>query len=147
MSATIEAGLKPLCHVEAELAERIALPGTPVGTRAILEVLSLRMEGERLRASLVGRSAADWAIVVPDTAVTNLDVRLTVRTDDGALIFVQYNGRAQLGAGGAPGSIYIAPRFDTGDPRYAWLAAIQGVGKGVFDPATRRLRYALYELV
>jgi hypothetical protein len=30
----------------------------------------------------------------------------------------------------APATIYVTPRFETGDERYAWLNRIQAVGKG-----------------
>lgn len=146
MSDFPSARLEPICHADAQLAERLALPDTPVGTRVIIEVVSLRLEGPRLRASLTGRAAADWAIVAPGGGMSSLDVRCTVRTDDGALIFIQYNGRMRF-ADDDPSTAYVAPRFETGDSRYAWLNPIQGVGKGLFDPATRRLRYAFYELI
>lgn len=60
----------------------------------------------------------------PDGTGT-VDVRVLVETADGALVFVQYQGRVDLSAGmGAP--IYIAPRFETSDPRYAWLPGLSG---------------------
>jgi len=40
--------------------------------------------------------------------------------------------------------IYTAPRFDTGDERYARLNKIQAVAKGRLDGTT--LRYEVYEL-
>lgn len=107
----------------------------------------MRMDGPRFRASLEGRAAADWAILAPSGEITSLDVRCLVRTDDGALVFIQYNGRMRFSSDGGMGTAYVAPRFETGDPRYAWLNTIQGIGKGVFYPATRILRYAFYECV
>ena len=62
-----------------------------------------------------------------------VDDRWTLRTDDGAVIFVQFNGRLDASEGlQFPVTVYVAPRFETGDERYAWLNRIQGVGKGIF---------------
>lgn len=144
ISDPAEARLLPLCRVEARVAERLALPGTPSGDRAIVDVLALRLDGPRLRASLVGQAAADWLVLVAGGA--SLDVRCTVRTDDGALVFIQYNGRMRFSGDGGPHAVYVAPRFETGDARYAWLNGIQAVGKGLFDPAARTLVYRFYEL-
>jgi len=61
-----------------------------------------------------------------------VDVRATLQTDDGAIIFVQYNGRLDASQGlQFPMTAYVAPLFETGDERYAWLNRIQAVGKGI----------------
>jgi Protein of unknown function (DUF3237) len=70
-------------------------------------------------------------------------VRALVETDDGALVFIQYNGRVDVSRRGAA-PVYSAPRFETGDDRYRWLNRVQAVGKGTFDGRT--LRYELYEV-
>jgi hypothetical protein len=63
-----------------------------------------------------------------------LDIRETIRTDDGAIIFVQYQGKLDLSKGMQfPMTAYVAPRFETGDERYAWLNRIQAVGKGTLN--------------
>lgn len=145
MSIALE--LVPLCAVDAELAERIVLPGTPSGTRAILEVLSLQLIGTRLKAKLKGRAAADWLTMSLDGKIGTLDVRATLETDDGALVFMQYNGRLRYGGADQPRQVFVAPRFDTGDPRYAWLNAVQAVGKGLIQPGSQHLHYEFFELV
>jgi Protein of unknown function (DUF3237) len=117
------------------------LPDTPAGTRTIYEVAAGHIEGDRLNAKLAG-TAADWLVVGPDGTGT-LDVRSLVETDDGALVFIQYHGRVDLGAG-ADAPLYATPRFETGDPRYAWLNKLQAVGKGALVQST--LTYQLYEL-
>jgi len=42
-------------------------------------------------------------------------------------------------------SIYTAPRFEAGDPSYAWLNKLQAVAKGTLDGSF--LTYEVYELV
>jgi hypothetical protein len=137
---TIE--LIPLATMVAELEQPFILDGTPAGGRWIFEVASVTIEGERLRASLKGRAAADWLVAGPDGTGT-LDVRTLLETHDGALVFVQYNGRVDLTAAGAAPT-YTAPRFETGDDRYRWLNRIQAVGKGTLSGS--KLTYELYEL-
>ena len=46
----------------------------------------------------------------------------------------------------APGPLYIAPRFETGDERYSWLNKVQAVGKGKVDFARSAIAYRLYEV-
>jgi hypothetical protein len=99
----------------------------------VFETASVQVKGDRLSGELLGAAAADWAVLGPEGTGT-IDVRWTLRTDDGAVIFVQFNGRLDASQGWQfPMTVYFAPRFETGDERYAWLNRIQAVGKGIFD--------------
>jgi hypothetical protein len=71
-------------------------------------------------------------------------VRITLLTDDGALVYVRYDGRADLSGGAGSAPIYVAPRFETGDERYAWLNRLQAVGKGAVEGSL--IRYAWFEV-
>ena len=135
--------LIPLGTADVGISEPIMIPGGPSGTRAIIEITSAEYRGERLRAKLKGVAAADWAIVSP-TGIGLMDVRLTIETEDGALIYVSYGGRVDLSTGLEGATVYTAPRFETGDERYAWMNKIQAVAKGVISGDV--LRYELYEL-
>lgn len=124
--------LIPLCSIDILLAEEHIIVGEgPSGLRVIAEVQSLTVTGERLSGSIKGTAAADWLTIVG--TVGTVDVRATIETDDGALVYLTYGGRMDLskGQGGAP--VYSAPRFETGDERYAWLNLVQAVGKGEID--------------
>jgi len=103
------------------------IPAGPQGTRAIIGVTGGTFEGPRLRGTVVP-PGGEWATVRPDGAV-KADVRLTLQTDDGALILMSYSGIGVPGADGNP-DIRTAPLFETGDPRYAWLNNIQAIGSG-----------------
>jgi hypothetical protein len=61
---------------------------------------------------------------------------------DGVTVLMQYSG---IGVpNGAGMGIRIAPQFETGDARYAWLNNVQAVGIGIFaDGQTRNEIYAL----
>jgi hypothetical protein len=123
--------LVPLCTLRLQLKPPIGVGAGPAGTRLIVEVASAQVKGDRLRGEMLGAAAADWVIVGPGGAGT-VDVRATLQTDDGAIIFVQYSGRLDTSQGlQFPMTAYVAPLFETGDERYAWLNRIQAVGKGI----------------
>jgi hypothetical protein len=134
--------LIPLCTMVAELDDPLVLANTPAGTRVVVAVQTFTIEGERIRGTNKGTMAADWLTIGPDGTAT-LDVRAMVETDDGALIYVYYQGRRDFSQGmDAP--IYTAPKFETGDERYGWLNKIQAVGKGMTNGSA--LTYEIYEL-
>ena len=84
-----------------------------------------RWEGERLSGDIVA-PGGDWAIPSTDGLVMLLEVRQTLRTDDGALVYVTYHGRADR----ERGTYTVAPTFETDDQRYGWLNAVQAIGQG-----------------
>ncbi len=112
--------------LHAETGTRTVLENGPQGTRTIVPIVSGRFEGPRIKAS-VQAPAADWITNRADGSY-RLDVRLTLKSDDGAFILMTYNGIAQRTATGA--SLWNAPLFETGDSRYVWLTRIQAVGVG-----------------
>ena len=132
--------LVPLCTVDLELGRPTVVGDGPSGMRVIVEVTSMRLSGERLNGRLGGATAADWLTVAGNVAT--IDVRATIETDDGAIVYVQYRGRSDAtnGAGAAP--MYVTPIFETSDERYRWLNTIQAVGRG----HVRDLRYEWFEL-
>lgn len=128
--------LVPLCTLTVTLAESINVSSSLV----IAEVTAARAEGERFRANLKGSAAADWLQVSPDGYGT-LDVKITLETDDGAIVHATYSGRLQFDTM----TVYAAPLFSTGDERYAWLNRIQAASKGTFQP-DGTLVYEMFEL-
>lgn len=133
--------LVPLGTLTVTLGEPIVVGDGPAGTRMIFEVESAEVTGERVNGSLKGRSSADWLVV--NGTVGTLDVRATIETNDGAIIYAHYGGRVDLSGGIGAAPLYVAPRFETADERYAWLNTIQAVGKGELDGLT--LTYEWYE--
>lgn len=134
--------LVPLATVTIRLKFGQPIPKGPAGTRIVVEVLEGRVEGERIKGTLEG-PGGDWFVVGPDGTGT-LDVRAQIRTDDGALVYAHYLGRTdgREAVKGAP--MYVAPTFETGDERYAWLNRIQAVGKGIISGES--LTYEWYEV-
>jgi hypothetical protein len=118
---------------------------TTLGERRIVPILSGRFEGRVNAEVLLG--GADWQIVGRDGTI-HLEARYTLRTDDGALIYVRNRGirsgppdvLARLLDGKAtppdPSQYYVrtTPLFETSDPRYEWLNRIIAVGSGARLP-------------
>jgi hypothetical protein len=83
-------------------------------------------------------------------------VRGTLETEDGARIYLQYFGVLVVneaviaalggGRGSAFGDTYFMtqPRFETGDPRYAWLNAVVAVAEGRVLPDA--VEYRVYQV-
>ena len=63
---------------------------TPQGNRQIFYVRSGTFEGPRLKGELLP-GGGDWFLLRPDN-VGELDVRATLKTHDGALIYATYRG-------------------------------------------------------
>lgn len=139
--------LAELCTMVVELMPTLAVGTGPAGDRSVGGISAVTVTGERLNATLASPAAADW--LVRTGAVGIVDVRLTLRTDDGALIYMTYGGRLDLSnpAGGL--FARVAPVFETGDPRYAWLNAVQAVGKGKLTLAADggRIDYEFCQIV
>jgi len=129
-----------LGRLRADIGTRTVLENGPQGTRTIVQVTGGRFEGPRVKAS-VQTPAGDWITNRADGSY-RLDVRLTLKTDDGALILVTYNGIGQTTDKGA--SLRIAPLFETGDSRYVWLTRLQAVGVG--ERAGTTVSYDIYAL-
>lgn len=120
--------LVPLATVRVTRGEVHRLGTTAFHRRVIGGIAQGRWEGERLNADIVA-PGGDWAIPSTDGSIMLLDVRQTLRTDDGALVYVTYQGRCDRGRG----TYTVAPTFETDDERYAWLNVVQAIGQGRTD--------------
>lgn len=133
-----------------DFAAMIVIGKTPAGLRRIVPVTGGNFIGERLSGSVL--PGADWVINRPD-AVMRIDVRLVLKTEDEALIYLRYKGRflaepevmARFGKGAAldPSeySLAVTATFECGDERYDWLNNVVAVGTG-----TQVAGGAVYEL-
>ena len=106
----------------------------PIGRRAIVPVLTGAFEGPRLRGTVAADApSGDWVYSRADGSI-KLDVRLTLLTDDGAVILMTYSGIGISTEGSM--SLRTAPQFETGDERHGWLNNVQAVGVGNFGRGT-----------
>jgi Protein of unknown function (DUF3237) len=135
-----------LFRIDASLAgtDAFVVPQGPAGTRLVAGVSSGRVSGPRLHGSLRPGISGDWVTIRQDGS-WSLDVRSAITTDDGANVLYSYHGVATPVDGGRM-RIRGAPRFETGDDRYAWLNTVQAVAVGVADPRTRTALYDIYAL-
>jgi hypothetical protein len=126
--------------LRAEIGSRTVIENAPQGTRTIVYLTGGTFEGPRVKAT-IQVPAGDWITNRPDGSY-KLDVRLTLKTDDGALILLTYNGIGQTTPTGA--TLRAAPLFETGDSRYTWLTRLQAVAVG--ERANGAVVYDLYAL-
>lgn len=97
---------------------------TPHGTLSIFPVIGGSFEGERLRGKVLA-GGGDWVSGRADDAL-ELDLRVTLETDDGALIYMTFTGLRD----DAHQYFRTLPRFETAAPKYAFLNRLLAVGIG-----------------
>jgi hypothetical protein len=110
------------------------------GTRVIAPITSGSFEGPRLRGKVLP-GGGDWTLLRSD-GVLELDLRITLETDDGALIYLTSFGLrhgppevlAALARGESvdPSRYYFrtAARLETGTPQYGFLNQLVAVSSG-----------------
>ena len=139
-----EPHLEFLYELTAELGAPTPIGDTPRGHRLIVPIAGGTFEGPRLRGKVLP-GGGDWLLIRPD-GVGELDVRGTLQTDDGALLYITYRGYltkvAELmprwGAGEAipreEHYFVVTPCYETGAPQYAWLQQTVAIGLGALVP-------------
>jgi hypothetical protein len=129
-----------LMKLEVTIDPPQRIGAVPTGTRATAPISSGHFEGPLLRGKVLP-GGGDWTLLRTD-GVLELDLRLTLQTDDGALIHVASFGLrhgppdvlAALSRGEIvdPSKYYFRtlPRFETAAPRYAFLNKLLAVSSG-----------------
>jgi len=127
----------------------------PHGTRLTAPITEGHFEGPRLRGKVLP-GGGDWTLLRGD-GVLELDLRLTLETDDGALIHMTSFGLrhgppevlAALTRGERvdPSTYYFrtTPRFETANPKYAFLNRLLAVSSG--DRRAEGPIYTIYEVL
>jgi hypothetical protein len=112
----------------------------PHGNRVTAPIARGHFEGPRLRGRVLP-GGGDWTLLRSD-GVLELDLRLTLETDDGALIHMTSFGFrygppeaiAAIARGESvdPSTYYFrtAPRFETSHPKYEFLNRLLAVATG-----------------
>jgi hypothetical protein len=133
--------LEFLCRLEVALTAPQSTGKTPAGERRIIPIVGGKVSGPRLRGEILN-AGADWQWVRAD-GTAELDARYAFRTHDGALVMIHNLGvrftppevaaKLKPGESAPPEQLYFrtTPRFETGDPRYAWLNNVVAVCSGV----------------
>jgi hypothetical protein len=145
-----------LMTLQVEVPAPLNVGDVPLGTRRIAPILGGHFEGPRLRGTVLPSASADWLLLRGD-AVLELDLRVTLRTDDGALISMRSFGLrhgppeviAAMGRGETvdPDRYYFrtTPRFETAHPTYAFLNRLIAVASG--DRRPEGPIYTIYEVL
>jgi hypothetical protein len=156
-SATMKE-LKPryLFTLTMTLPPPLEFGDTPAGTRRVFTVSGGQFIGDRLRGEVLPQAGSDLLLVRQDGSAQQ-DVRLVLRTDDGAFILMTYRGvrhasqdvnaRIARGERVPPSDYYLrtAPFFETSSPKYAWLNKIVSVAVGERQPDG--VSYEVFEIL
>jgi hypothetical protein len=131
---------RPLMTLEVVVPPPQKLGVVPHGTRVVAPIAGGTFEGPRLRGKVLP-GGSDWTLLRSDNDL-ELDLRLTLETDDGASIAMTSFGfrhgppevLAALARGESvdPSKYYFrtAPRFETSAPAYAFLNRVIAIATG-----------------
>ena len=143
VKAVGEIKTSPLFDMVIDLQRRLEFGVGPLGRRVLFHSAGGSFEGAELCGEVLP-SGGDWALFRADGSMS-LDVRLTLKTSDGALLYMTYGGRwvtpphlrEQISDPAKRHLVDAAqyyfrtnPLFETGSPKYAWLNDIVCVGSG-----------------
>ena len=124
-------------RLEAVVGDTLELGEVSQGRRRIVPLTGGTFAGPELNGNLLPGTSADWQIVLADGTALG-DIRYTLQTDNGALLYVQSRGvrhgsaevLARLARGeDVDASEYVfrtSTRIETASPELSWL------NKGVF---------------
>jgi len=130
-----------LMTLRVTVAPPQSIGAVPHGTRRTAPLTGGEFEGPRLRGVVLPGASGDWLLLRAD-GVLELDLRATLRTDDGALISMKSFGlrhgppdvMAAMARGEPvdPATYYFrtTPRFETAHPAYAFLNHLVTVASG-----------------
>ena len=152
MSALLpDPSLSRVYRLEATLAQPLDLGQTAQGHRRIVPLTGGTFTGPELKGTLLPGASADWQIVLPDGTALG-DIRYTLQTDGGALLYVQSHGvrhgsadvLERLARGehvdASEYTFRTSTQIETAEPELDWL------NKGVFiSVAGRQAAGVIYE--
>ncbi len=130
----------PLFKIVLEVPSILDLGETPYGRRRIARVGGGTFEGPKMKGRVLD-GGGDWLLLRRD-GVLQLDVRLTLETDDKQHVYMTYRGyrhgpkdvidRLNRGEAVDPSLYYfrVTPYFETASEKYAWLNGICAVATG-----------------
>ncbi len=110
------------------------------GHTSIAPVTGGTFAGSRLKGT-VRNGGADWITQV--SGHTSLDVRITLDTDEGDIIYMTYTGVVHPGENG----LYwrVRPIFQTASEKYDWLNHVVCVGKS--KQISGKVAYDIFQIL
>jgi hypothetical protein len=152
MTGAIPPSLRHLFAYSANLAPPEVIGPVPGGIRVNFYVTGGTVEGPRLTGTVLP-VGGDW-LTLREDGVAVLDVRITLKAADDALILVSYRGIGDLGSEGyerflrgeLPPTLALrtAPVFSVAAPQYQWLHRVLCVSTGEVDFARLRVQYDVF---
>lgn len=146
--------LEPIFSYHLQLNPPEIIGSVPEGIRANVYVNHGTVTGEKIKGVL-RPGGGDWMTVRSD-GVGITDVRGTIETDDGAMVYMTYTGILDLGEDGyqkflqgqlpTTAQIRNAPRFQTAHPHYLWLNRIQAVSIAELNFTTFEADFDVYAI-
>jgi muconolactone delta-isomerase len=133
-------------RLEATLAQPLDVGDTAQGHRRIVPLTGGTFTGPQLNGNLLPGGSADWQVVLPDGTALG-DIRYTLQTESGDLLYVQSRGvrhgsaevLARLGRGEpvdpSEYTFRTATQIETAAPALDWLNKGVFVGVGGRQPA------------
>jgi hypothetical protein len=151
MNELPDPGLTHVYRLEAALGEPLEIGDVSQGYRRIVPQTGGTFTGRQLNGKLLPGASADWQTVLPDGTAIG-DIRHTLQTDDGALLYVQSRSVRH----GSPAVLARLARGDDVDASdYTFRAAAQietasraldWLNKGVFiSVGARTPRSVIYD--
>ncbi len=122
------------------LGEVFPIGSGPFGHRSVGTVVDGWAKGDRITGRVVG-PGADWVLVGAD-GYAEIDVRAQIRTDDGANLFLHYQGSLEMNEAVASALRseavtnygdqywYTHVRLESGASQYQWVNRTLFVGQG-----------------
>lgn len=127
-----------LFTMRATLDEASIIPDGPHGTRVLVTVNGGTVTGPRVNGTVLA-GGGDWVTVRAD-GVCQVDVRLTIKTDDGAVLYMAYCGIL-----GKDRVVRAAPLFQASHENYRWLNNVQAIAIG--HPGKGDVTYDVYAVL
>jgi len=135
-----------LFEISVDMEPPQVVGATPNGDRRVRLITGGRFAGPKLQGEVLP-GGGDWLLLRPDGA-RSLDVRLTLRTEDGHLIYAVSRGilnmsaetyqRVAAGEEVDPGQYYFrtTPLFETAAEKLDWLNRVVAVSVGRMTATT-----------
>ena len=131
--------------LESELMMQLSLTAGEqlnAGETLVAPITGGRFSGSGIQGTVLP-GGADWMTL--SEGHNNLDVRITLVTDDGDYIYMSYTGILIFADN--PGDMYwtVAIRFQTASENLDWLNHIVAVGKG--NAANGTINYDIFRII
>lgn len=135
---------KLLFEVTFNLKPGVEVGQTLAGKRTIYPVKDGFFEGPNLKGKVLP-DGADWFLQLNETS-NKIDVRVTLQTNEGENIYVNYQGYLNLNA---DGSYYFrtTPYFETSSKKLAYLNHTVSVGVGTIVKLGETVSYKVYQIL